>query len=400
MRLLTVTPFYHPAIAYGGLVPLIHGCSRELVNRGHEVVVYTTDALNGTDRQPEAGNAPVIVDGVKVHYFPNLSNALAYGARAFLPAGMILRALREVQSFDIIHLHDVYTLPNVLISHCARWRRVPFVISPHGSYPPLLQRGRLVAKRIFLALFGRSLLSDAARMVVTSEPESAHCIAAGQPPAHIVNVRSGVPADEFSPLPPRGTYRDRLGIARDAVVILFFGRVDPVKGLDLLLPALRDLSSDRPPHLIIAGPDFGSRAALEVQARQLGITERVHFLPLISGALARRQLFADADLFCLPSRSEGFPVSILEMMAAGLPGVVSDACNFPALAAADAGSIVPLNHAALVAGLRELTTSEARRAQVGAAARRLIESEFRLEHMVDRLERLYTELSARGARAP
>ena len=398
MRVLTVTPYYFPAIAYGGVVPLTHGISRELVRRGHEVVVYTTDAMSSTGRQPLTGEH--LLDGVQVHYFPNVSNALAYHWRAFLPPALVPQARREVSRFDVVHLHDFYTLPNVWISHLARSHGVPLVISPHGSYPPIRLRGRVLVKQVFLALFGNGMLARAARVAVISAAEGSHYVAAGHAPERVVNVKSGVDDSEFAPLPPRGSYRPRLGIPADVPVILFFGRVDPVKGLDLLLPAVRDLTGTPAAHVIIAGPDFGARGPLEALARRLSLADRVHFLPLITGAVARRELFADADLFCLPSRSEGFPVSVLELMAAGLPGVVSTECNFPELTRAGAGLVVPPDQAALTAALQELTASPARREQVGRAARRLIETEFRVAQVVDRLEVVYRELaSARGGGA-
>ena len=102
MRILQVSPVFYPAWKYGGSVPAVHNLSRELVKRGHDVTVYTTDALDSESRHKVKH---MEIDGVKVHYFRNLSNRLAWNG-IFLPLGMVTQVAREIKAFDIIHLQD------------------------------------------------------------------------------------------------------------------------------------------------------------------------------------------------------------------------------------------------------------------------------------------------------
>lgn len=76
MRILQVCSCFYPAWAYGGHVPVVYHLSRELVERGHEVVVYTTDTIDASTRQKARY---IEIEGIKVFYFRNISNSLACG---------------------------------------------------------------------------------------------------------------------------------------------------------------------------------------------------------------------------------------------------------------------------------------------------------------------------------
>jgi glycosyltransferase involved in cell wall biosynthesis len=135
---------------------------------------------------------------------------------------------------------------------------------------------------------------------------------------HIQVIPNGVDVDRFAPGDP-AVARRRFGLDPATRWIGSAGRLEPVKGHDVLLAAFAKLS-DQEVRLAIAG-DGSQRAALETQAAALGIGSRVRFLGHCADMASLLPAF---DLFCLPSRAEGLPLSVLEAQATGLPVVASD----------------------------------------------------------------------------
>ena len=171
----------------------------------------------------------------------------------------------------------------------------------------------------------------------------------------------GIGEEWFAAGAERGAAEQRAG----GPVVLFMGRLVPVKGVDVLIDAVALLQhrtsstssapSGAPPRLVVAGAG-PERARLAARAAAAGID--AHFVGEVRGA-ARTALFAHADLLALPSvvldggRTEGTPVVALEALAAGLPLVASDVGGVRAACGADASLIPPRDPAALAAAIAD-----------------------------------------------
>ena len=153
MRILQVTPYFYPAWTFGGPVKAVYELSKELAKKGHDVTVYTTDALTRNSTQKSRF---LNVNGVKVHYFRNVSNALAYGHKIFLSPGIFSLVKKEIRWFDIIHLHDYRTFQNLVIHHYARKHGIPYILQAHGSVLRIIEKQRL--KKIYDMFWGYKIL--------------------------------------------------------------------------------------------------------------------------------------------------------------------------------------------------------------------------------------------------
>jgi glycosyltransferase involved in cell wall biosynthesis len=207
----------------------------------------------------------------------------------------------------------------------------------------------------------------------------------------ITVVPNGVP-----PLvPAMGDLRRELGLAPEARILLAVGNLYPVKGHHHLIGALHRISSRHPDaHVVVAGRGEQEAALLE-QAGSLGLRDRVHLLGLRADI---PRLLAAADVFVLPSISEGLPIAILEAMFAGRPIIASDVGDLRyALDDGRAGRLVPpADEPALAAALHDLLSNPPAARALGEQARLRANAEFQLDTMVARYVALYRRAMARA----
>jgi glycosyltransferase involved in cell wall biosynthesis len=165
------------------------------------------------------------------------------------------------------------------------------------------------------------------------------------------------------------------------------GRLEPQKGFDVLLRALRDVPQAS---AVIVG-DGEHRDELHTLADRLGIGERVRW---IGWRDDRRSYLPWFDVFALPSRFEGFPLALLEALLAQKAVVASEVGSVAeAVLPEQTGLLVPPDDpAALAAAIRKLLGDEALRGRLGAAGRELVRSNFTASHMARSFESLYAEI--------
>ena len=223
-----------------------------LQRSGVDVEVVTTTA-NGRTPLPASSAEGSEYEGVPVRYVPAAFPRRFFGAKIRRPlADAIGRA-------DVCHIHGVWNVPEWWASYLARAARVPYVVSPRGMLQPqAMQRGR-ARKAVAYSLLERRNLSHAALLHATSDQE-ADAIGELQLGVKVAVVPNGVdlcPAQQAA----KG-YRARLGIPRDAFVVLFLGRMHRIKRLDLVAGAFAELRATHPSaHLVLAGPDEHAPAA-------------------------------------------------------------------------------------------------------------------------------------------
>jgi glycosyltransferase involved in cell wall biosynthesis len=190
----------------------------------------------------------------------------------------------------------------------------------------------------------------------------------------------------------RATTRAELGVADEAVLAVFAGRLVPIKRVDVLLAAVAGARERGAPiELAIAG-DGELRDNLERTAREAGIDGAVRFLGFRDDLDA---LVAAADVAVLTSDNEGTPVALIEAAAGARPAVATDVGGVGDIVTPDTGRLAPPGNAeALAAALADVAGSPERRAALGAAARGRVRERWAAERLVADVEALYEELLA------
>ena len=291
-------------------------------------------------------------------------------------AGSASSALRQiVPTMDIVHVHGVWDPILRAAASVARSANKPYVVAPHGMLDPWALSEKSGKKRIALTLGYGAMVHGASMMHALSRYEG-ECIAKFGYRGPIEIISNGVFLEEIDPLPAKGTFIREMPALAGKRFICFLSRLHPVKGLDLLAQAFGSIAAKHPDvHLVIIGPDFGAKQAFESQVSQLGLTDRVHLV----GAMWGRERFkpiVDCACFCLPSEHEAFSVAICEAMACGAPVVITTNCNLPEAAQAGAGLVIDRNVPDLAKALDQILSSPAAAANMGANARKLVESRF------------------------
>jgi glycosyltransferase involved in cell wall biosynthesis len=304
-------------------------------------------------------------------------------ARQWLRPGALRRARQR--AVDLVHLHSVFS-PHIW--QLAWAVRRPTVITPHGGYSPAaLQRGR-TRKRVVGAGVERPTLRRADAVVALTDAEAAH-LRQWCARCRVEVIPNGV---DPAPAVDRGALRRELGVGPETPVAVYAGRLDQGhKGLDHLVAGLADAPGWA---LALVGPDDRlDRAAIEGQARELGIRDRCHFLGLRQGERLHEAL-AGADAFTLTSRWEGLPLTLLEALAHGTPAVVTPPVEAAVpVAARGAGWVcAPDEVGAALRAVAALGADE--RAERAARARELAAS-YRWDAVGARLAALYERVARR-----
>jgi glycosyltransferase involved in cell wall biosynthesis len=308
---------------YGGTVRVVCDLSRILAQRGHEVTVYTTDM--GVERRLSENDKIDLGAAADVHYFRSSNNGLAYGGQLHFSRQMRLAIKHDLRQFDIVHLHELRTIPNAYVWYYSRKYGVPYVIQPHGQivyhdYESMFKR---TSKQAFDRAISIKLTEDAAKLLALTNTEKDQLTDFGIKQEKIEIIPNGINTADYDPLPIKGQFRENYEIAINEKVVLYLGRLHKRKRIDKLIDAFVEVKEAfENTKLVIAGPDEGSLSALEKQAHDCGLTDDTIFTGLLDNS-AKPCAYVDADVSVLPAMNEAFGITILESILCGTPVITS-----------------------------------------------------------------------------
>jgi glycosyltransferase involved in cell wall biosynthesis len=379
VKILQITNTYYPELQFGGPPLKIHALSQGLVQRGHTVTVITFDS----QQRRQCGRKSF--DGVTVQYLP----WRGWGLRQW-PTNRALLA-EAIGAADVVHCYGLYNILCPLAVSQARRQGRPVLIEPLGMYQPRA-RNQFV-KRLYHRFVTRRMFHQTAAVIATSPAELAELTAAVGD-TKLVLRGNGIDVAAFQNLPASASFRHRLQLAPDDRVILYVGRISPIKNLEELVRAFARaaLSSCK---LILAGPeaepDYAAR--LRELIRSLKLQGQV----ILAGALFgtdKLAALAAADLFVLPSLAESFGNAAAEAVAAGVPVLLTDTCGIAPMIHERAGLAVPLGVESLATGLK-LMMNDAGQPTSLTRRRAEVIKELSWEEPLNEMERIYREVLGR-----
>lgn len=379
MKVLQVIPSVGPL--RGGPSALVNSVSRGLARLGLDVHVVTTDD-NGRGRLRMPLGVPLVSDGVTFRYFKRQWRQY----NVSLPLKKWLAT--HIAEYDLIHIHALFSFSTLWTARYAQEAEKPYVVTPHGSLNSWgLRNHKRWLKALSLALIENGILSGASVIHYLSEWERSEAARLGIANRTIVIpncVEPSVPSGQCHWLSSRFTE------LRHQRTILFLGRLEAIKGLDLLLQAFAKLRESRSDVcLVFAGEGTTSfEDKLRRQSRRLGVASSVYWLGFLTPGECASAL-TDADVFVLPSYSESFGTVVVEALAFGVPVVISDHVGMKDLVVqAGAGLVVPCDASRLANAIRELLSDETLRARCRSNGLALAR-QFTVETVTSQLLRAY-----------
>jgi glycosyltransferase involved in cell wall biosynthesis/SAM-dependent methyltransferase len=386
------------ASRYGGPSTACPALCRALARDGHDVTVYTTDA-DGAGRLKVPLDRPVLADGFRIRYF----SAWPHPREFKLSPGLSAALERTAGDFDVVHVYSYYGHWVWAAARACRARGTPYLLHPHGSLDPFLLRRRSLRKRAYARFIGRACWTDASGILFNSAEELRLATGANTAGPRRFVVPCGVDDEWFRPPEPAAERHiaQQLEHLGNSPLVVYFGRIDFKKGLDLLAAAFGIVArNNRKARLVLAGPESpGYGVRVQAWLQDAGVLERTAFLGPLAGA-DRITLLRRARAVVLLSYSENFGQVVAEAMAAGTPVVISDRVNiWPEIERAGAGIVVPCESGAAARAIETLLADTAEAREMGARGRQWVETNWTWPKVAGEILEVYTAISRPGQAA-
>ncbi|NJO59336.1 MAG: glycosyltransferase [Richelia sp. RM2_1_2] len=383
MKILVIVPAL--GTVYGGPSKSVVELAQAL-GRHASVDLVTTNA-NGSEVLDVPLNTWLPKTNYRVQYFPYR------GLDDYkFSLSLIQWLFKNIKNYNLVQTNAIFSLPNLPAYWACRLYQTPYVTVPRGMLEPWALSYKAWKKRIYYTLLEKPALQNASliQMLASTEAEQIKPLNLKTP---ITIAPNGIHRQDFEQLPNPELFYQQFPETRNKTLILFLGRIDPKKGLDLLATAFGKIHDQFPQtHLIAAGPDnIGFLPTAKEYFAKAGCLQAVTFTGMLTGSLKYAALAA-ANIYVAPSYSEGFSMSVLEGMASGLPSIITTGCNFPEAAKAEAAYVVDINADAIANALTHCLQSPQQAKEMGIRARQLIFEQYTWDSIAKKLIQVYTAI--------
>ena len=256
--------------------------------------------------------------------------------------------------YDVIHIHGVWHFSGI----------TPYLaginsakcLTIHGLLDKWTIRKGYWKKYLFGLLFQKRILLNTDLIQINNNDEKEDLVRfLGVQHPNVKIIANGMNLNNFLNLPPKKEFREQFNIPQHKQLILFMSRINLKKGLDLLLPAFKRVSTQRDDCvMVLAGSDDGYLTETQQFILSNDLKDKIILVGMLTGK-SKLAALSDADIFVLPSYSEGFSIATLEALISGVPSLLSDRVGFgEMLKATNSAHLVDLNENSIVEGLNKM----------------------------------------------
>ena len=348
MRILNVITCLDP-VGGGGSVERIYQLSKHLSLMGEDCTILTTRQGWNEEHVLKLGNVKIV--------------ALPYLTERFkIPLGLFGWLNKHLLDYDVVHLAMNWTMITAVTYLYLRYFKRPYVYSAMG-WLAIDGRSKLI-KHVYRILFTKPMIRHAKTCIAITKREVNDYESLGVDRTKISLIPNGITTEAFLVDHTNEAFRSRYHID-SRPFILFIGRLNPIKGPDLLIKAFAAISDDFSSYqLVIAGNNYGFLDELKRLTQLYKINNKVTFLgPVFS--MEKNSAYRSADLFVIPSRFDTMTIVALEAAASGTPVLLTKQCDFDELQEAGGGLAVEASVEGLEYGLRKLLSNPEELKQMG-----------------------------------
>jgi glycosyltransferase involved in cell wall biosynthesis len=386
MKIAQLNVYFYPQMV-GGAEWYVYNISRNLVKNGHEVHVFTADKYQGKNIGPSEEN----VEGVKVHRLP-LWLDLSYRFKVWKNLSKLL----SEYDFDIIHTYD-YGQPHsrtaAKIAQKNQKALALTVFDVHSMIP------RSFFKNLVMDVYDRylagSVLKNATRILVRAPNLVDALVRFGAARERICVTPSGI-VDDALTRSEGESFIEKFHVNGDPV-ILYVGRLHPMKGPQYIIQAAPQILKEHPKAgFVFIGPDQkGYRNILNDLAKKLEVEDRLLFTGPIYDFETKMQAYASPDVFVMPSGYEGTSQAIFEAMSQARPIVATNRGGIPFQVRHEKEALLVEYGKVeeIASAILRLLSDKKLASELGKNARERVRS-FTYSVLVERLEEIYREMLA------
>ena len=381
MNILHVIPSMSPH--WGGPVIVVSELIPALSAEGIRCEIATT-------RGHRVGTDITGPEGIPIHVFETGLPARLWTAYS---AGLANFLNSHIRRFDLIHVHEIWHHAGYAAFQAAKKHSIPYVLTVHGELNEWNLRHKVLKKQIYMIAVQDHILrnADALHAITSAEKDRIAKLGYDTP---VTVAPNGIDFTLYDSPPDPSEFLNRYPLLKDKRIILFLGRLNPKKGLDILAHSFSTVKSRLPDSiLLIAGPDEeGTQREIESILRSEGTLDSVVFTGMLTGT-EKLAAMSCADIFVLPSYSEGFSIAILEAMVARLPVVITEGCNFPEVAEHGSGFVVKTSETPVAEAIGALLSDAELRKRMGDSGRKLVTERYTWQAAASKIAHLYRSLA-------
>jgi glycosyltransferase involved in cell wall biosynthesis len=373
MRILNVIMCLDP-VGGGGSVERINQLSKHLSLMGEDCTILTTRQGWNEEHVLKLGNVKIV--------------ALPYLTERFkIPLGLFGWLNKHLLDYDVVHLTMNWTMITAVTYLYLRYFKRPYVYSAMGLINPPAVRSKLI-KHVYQILFTKSIIRHAKTCIAITKREVNDYESLGVDRTKISLIPNGITTEAFLVDHTNEAFRSRYHID-SRPFILFIGRLDPIKGPDLLIKAFAAISDDFSSYqLVIAGNNYGFLDELKPLTQLYKINNKVTFLGPVFG-MEKKSLYRSADLFVIPSRFDTMTIVALEAAASGTPVLLTKQCDFDELQEAGGGLAVEASVEGLEYGLRKLLSNPEELKQMGIHGKEFVLKKYRWDYVCKQFKEIF-----------
>lgn len=377
MKILNVSNTIDP-VTGGGEAERSFQMSKFLAQSGADCRVLTIDTGLDAERRNFLGEGRVIA-------LPCLFR------RFYVPRFSFGQINTLVGEADVIHLMGHWTVLNALVYLSIRKQNKPYVVCPAGALP-IFGRSKLF-KRIYNFVVGKQIIRNSSMCIAVTPDETDSFISYDVKKNKVHVIPNGISEIDFL-ADDNKRFREKFGLSMRPF-ILFVGRLNLIKGPDLLLKAFCEIKNKFPEmNLAFVGPDGGMLSELKNIVKSENAENRVHFLGYLGG-VDKSHAYHAAEFLVIPSRHDAMSIVVLEAGVSGTPVLLTDQCGFNQVADAGGGWVVPATIEGLRGGLIEVLSSSGQIEVAAVKIKKYVVDNFAWAVIVEEYWKLYSTLMNR-----